>query len=69
MTEFYTPKEAGALLSLNEDTICSRIKAGRIPAINTNEGGKKGRYRIDKSFIDNWLTNANVKKPVYKIDW
>jgi len=67
--EFYTPKEAGALLSLNEDTICSRIKAGRIPAINANAGGTKARWRIDKSFVDNWLNNAKCKKAVYSFDW
>jgi len=67
--EYYTPKEAGGLLGLNEDTICSRIKAGRIPAINANAGGIKARYRIDKVFIDSWIEKANNRKAVYSFDW
>jgi len=57
MKEFYSPKEAAELLSVNRKTILSLINSGRIKATNIAVG-TRALYRVAREDLDKFI-NSN----------
>jgi excisionase family DNA binding protein len=62
--EFYTPKDAADLLSINKMTILRLIKSGQLAATNIGTG-QRMVYRISKSALSGFISkkhgNGNTK--------
>ena len=54
--EYYSPKDAAELLSVNRKTILSLINSKRINAINMAVG-KRPLYRISRLELKNFIEN------------
>lgn len=54
MKEFYSPKEAAEMLSVNRKTILTLINSGRLKATNIAVG-TRALYRISRSELENFI--------------
>jgi len=57
MKEFYSPKEAAEILSVNRKTILTLVNSGRIKATNVAVG-TRALYRIPRAELENFI-NSN----------
>jgi len=54
MKEYYSPKEAAEILSVNRKTILTLINSGKIVATNIAVGSR-ALYRISKQELNNFI--------------
>lgn len=58
MQEFYSPKKAAEILSVNREHILRLINSGKLPASNVGTG-HRNVYRISKQDLDNFINQNN----------